>query len=287
MTELGIDPFTVPDLDPVDFIRAAHAAGFGHVSLRTVQAEGSNPGSTSVTDANLEDVLDALADTGLAVLAVDIVDVSADMDIARITSGLAVAQRLGSPSISVIAKSPDERSVREGLARLCDLALPRGISPRLEPITYLPTGSLPRVAEIVRSAPGAGIMIDALHMHRMGVTAREVAELTAGLPVTFQINGVMDLAEMHARHIEEGKTEPNALRWEALDGRLLPGEGENDVLGLRAALPDDIVPLVEAPRSPRVRGVGASEYLRLAHAAAAAALRPVTRSPIDSKESAS
>lgn len=270
---IGIDPFTTPELEPVAFVHAAAEAGFTHVSLRTVQpAQGSNPGSPAVDERNLEAVLAALSATGLTVAAADIIDVSRDADFVAIEQGLQVAASLGSPSVSIIAKSDDIDSVDEGLGRLCDIALPLGISPRLEPISYLPVGPFDATRDLVLRHPGAGLMIDSLHVHRLNVPMADVRDAGSRLPVTLQINGVASLEARTVAHLAAGGPEPDERRWEALDGRLLPGEGENDVPALVAALPAGIVPIIEAPNSARIARTAPAEYLRAAYEAALAVL---------------
>lgn len=269
---IGIDPFTTPTLGPAEFVRAAAAAGFTHTGLRTVQPSGPNPGQARVDASNIDEVEAALAETGLRVITTDILDLSRDADFEAAAAGLPFAARLGAASMLVFSRSDDPASIGDGLARLCDIALPLGISPRLEAINYNPIHSLAQAVEIVAGHPGAGLIIDTLHLHRTGASLDEVRAAAEALPVSFQINGVPSLDELERRYQASGSGEPNPLRWEAVWGRLLPGEGENDVAAVRAVLPEGTIPLVEAPNAARVEAVGPAEHLRQAFEAATRAL---------------
>lgn len=269
---IGIDPFTTPDLGPAEFIRAASAAGFTHAGLRTVQPGGPNPGQAKVDASNIDAVEQAIAETGIRIVSTDILDLSRGSDFEAVAAGLPFAARLGATSMLVFSRSDDADSIGDGLARLCDIALPLGISPKLEAINYTAIHSLAQAADIVGRHPGAGLIIDTLHLHRTGATPDEVRAVAEAFPISFQINGVSSREDLDRRYRESGSTEPNPLRWEAVWGRLLPGEGDNDVASIAAVLPAGTIPLVEAPNAARVEAVGPGEHLRQAFEAACRAL---------------
>ena len=137
---------------------------------------------------------------------------------------VATAARIGARSvqaveISNIAVDPDEAI--EAFGVLCDMAAEHGLKAHIE---FLPTGGIPDLTSawrIVKGAnrPNGGLTIDSWHFFRSGSTLDQLAQIPGDRIFSVQIN--------------DAPAEPKADLWEELmTGRLLPGEGDLDLIGL-------------------------------------------------------
>jgi len=134
------------------------------------------------------------------------------------------AARIGARSvqaveISNVAVDPD--AAAEAFAALCDKAAEHGLKAHIE---FLPTGGIPDLASawrIVEAAgrPNGGLTIDSWHLFRSGSTLDQLAQIPGERIFTVQIN--------------DAPATPQADLWEELmTGRLLPGQGSFDLIGL-------------------------------------------------------
>lgn len=118
-----------------------------------------------------------------------------------------------------VAPSLDEAA--EAFARVCDLAAPHGLLVHIE---FLPFGGIPDLASawaIVEAAgrPNGGLTLDSWHLFRSGSTLDQLARIPGERISTVQIN---DAPAVPAADLFE----------ETMTGRLLPGEGDFDLVGL-------------------------------------------------------
>lgn len=137
---------------------------------------------------------------------------------------VAAAARLGARSVAAIDLSPTPCSTHEaaeGFAHLCDLAAGHGLLAHIE---FLPVGgirTLSQTWDIVQAAgrPNGGITLDAWHFFRSGSTLDQLAAIPG-----------------HRIHTVQLCDAPRAAQgdpWtELMTARLLPGEGDIDLIGL-------------------------------------------------------
>lgn len=112
----------------------------------------------------------------------------------------------------------------ERFAGLCERAAAHGLTVGFEPRANSPVATPAQAAALVRAsgAANAGIVLDAYHVHRAGVTLADLAPV-ADLVVSLQLNDM--LAEPRPDPAED-----------ALEFRLVPGEGAIDLAGWLAGL---------------------------------------------------
>ena len=139
-------------------------------------------------------------------------------------------------------------------------ALEAGLVPHLE---FMPLGPIEDAATawaVVQSAgiPEAGILVDAFHVQR-------------GSTDETQLRGVPPDKILGVQLCDARAERPDDLRWEALHGRLLPGEGAGDTVGLVRLLDDHGS---DAPLSVEVLS---DELARLTPDEAAATVAAATR----------
>lgn len=141
---------------------------------------------------------------------------------------LSTAQRIGARSVTVVEMfgvTPSHDEAVEAFGKICDRA---GQSGLLVHIEFLPFGGIPDLKSawrIVADAgrPNGGLTIDCWHLFRSGSTLQELQ----GIPG----------AHIGSVQINDAPAEPCAdLMQETMTGRLLPGEGALDVVGVIRAL---------------------------------------------------
>lgn len=139
-----------------------------------------------------------------------------------------IAAALGARSLSMVefygVPLQGERAA-EGFAHACDVAAEHGLMVTLE---FLPWAGVPTLAaalEIVRAAarPNGKILLDSWHLFRCGATLAELASVPGDLIGYVQINDAPATAEAD-------------LADETMHRRMVPGEGEFDLLGFLRTL---------------------------------------------------
>jgi sugar phosphate isomerase/epimerase len=226
---------TVPDAGFRERVEAAAAAGFSAISLwgrdyRRAQSEG-------LSDADMRALLDA---NGLAVAELDGVGQwlpgsaglappvegdEADSFFAFSEQDLyAIADAVGARSLNAVEVygmhyEPDDAAA--AFASLCDRAAGHGLLVHLE---YLPWSGIPdarAAGEIVRLAgcPNGGVLVDSWHHFRSGGDDDALRAIPGDRIVGIQLNDAPATAE--ADPVDE-----------CLHRRLVPGEGDIDLVGL-------------------------------------------------------
>src|SRR5580704_9935735 len=119
--KLCLDSLTVTDTEPVDLIHAAKSAGFDQVSL-WVQPPPIFP-LQLVTPANAKACMAALAQTGIAVGALEVFVLSSAEAVQSYRPALDLGARLGGKTASTInVGNADQGKVGELFAQFAELA---------------------------------------------------------------------------------------------------------------------------------------------------------------------
>lgn len=223
-----------PMLAPVDMVTAAASAGW--------PACGVWFDATTWTDATTSQVRRRLDDTGIVALDLEPIIPAPD----QADPGeqvLEAAAAIGARYVLFTSRLPDLSATADRFAQLCEVAAPLGVRLVCEFLPIFPLRSLAMALEVVAPHPTsvAGVLIDNLHLSRSGGS---VADLAAVDPARLPY---LQIADAPA----EAPTEPMALLDEAINGRLLPGEGALPIDELLNAVPD--VPLSFEVRSRALR----------------------------------
>ncbi len=208
----------VLDIPPEAAVSAAAEAGFDGAGV------WFDPSSWTPTRArHVRSRLDA---TGLVALDIEpvILGPAGDRGEALIAAGAEVGARY----VLVASRDPDRPRTVERFGQLCDVAADHGLVLVLEFLPIMAVRTLADAHEVIAGAgrANAGILVDSLHLSRSGGAPSELAGLNPGLLPYVQIADA-----------PRQPPEPDALRDEALEGRLLPGEGELPLVELLAAVP--------------------------------------------------
>lgn len=254
---LAIAPITTPELSPPESIAVAARTGFSHVGLRLLPSTSDGFAWPLATDpALLQDTLARMRDTGVGVLDIDIIRLTADCQPDAFMRFFETGAELGARAVLLAADDPDPGRLVANYAALCDVAAPFGLSIDLE---FMPWTAVPDLAAAIRVLTEAdrlnmGIVVDALHVDRSGTPTAALAEIRP--------------AWLHYMQLCDGPAErpatTEALIHAARSERLFPGEGGLDLAGMLRALPRDIPISVEVPTETLARSVGAESRARRA-----------------------
>jgi sugar phosphate isomerase/epimerase len=221
----------VPEIGPVETVRAAAAGGWDMVGLWVEPA--------TWTGQTTRDVAAALADTGLAPIDVEVIWIRpGPLDPAHLRI-LDIGVALGAANALVVSSDPDGGTTAAKLAALARHVADTDMRVALEFGLFTDVRTIHAASAILAAVdhPSAALLVDALHLARSGGTAQDVAALPRHWLSYAQ------LCDAPAPGADPG--DADAILEEAVHGRLQTGEGSLDLAGLLAALPPGLPLSVE------------------------------------------
>jgi len=233
---LSLASGVVPEASPLELITAAAAAGYAAVGL-WVEPERFSPGY-------LREVKSALQDHDLQLLDAEVVWIQPGaMNPAHLYT-LDIAAELGARHVLVVSSDPDQQATIHKLVQLCDHN--RDLRIVLEFGAFTEVRSLGQAQEVISAVnrPNLGMLIDALHWSRSGGTLEQVSQLPAAWLTYAQL--------CDARGPGPDMSNRADVRLEAVDYRLLPGDGDLPLRDWLATLPSGL-PLSMEIRSLSLR----------------------------------
>lgn len=268
---LSLAFLTTFELDPLSAVKVAARAGYDMVGLRFLPAApGAEPDYPIMTDDGvLREVKAALDDTGLRPADVEIVRLKADCDWDLLARFCERAALLGARHVLTAGDDPEIGRLTASFSRFCDLAGQHGLSADLEFMPWTKVPDLAAAQGIVTAAGAAngGVLVDALHWDRSPTTLAEI--------------GTLPRARMNYVQFCDGPDpyDPSdeGLIAVARGGRLMPGEGGIDLVGLARTVPDGVTVSVEVPNRHLARSIDALGRAEMARAATRAVLRAAGR----------
>lgn len=248
---------TALSLTPPQLVDVAARTGYDYVGVRITRVTPEEVLYDLARDhALMKETKARLADTGIAVLDVELFRMDPSLEPEHFVPELEATAELGAQHIIAQLPDPDRERATERFARLCDLAKPVGIFVCLEFPHWTETGTLAEAVRVVRAVnrTNAGILVDMLHFGRSDSSLDELAKLPREW---FRYAHVCDAAK------EVPPTIAGIIHT-ARDERQFPGEGGIDLHAILARLPQDIPYALEIPRAALTRAVGPEEVARLA-----------------------
>ncbi len=261
LPELALAPLTVGRPPSGEVAAAAAAAGFGRVGLTLRLPDGGI--ADEVTDARARRRLRSrLDDLGVRVLDVGVLALGPEQPARGDDALVEAAAELGADLLVALVREEHPGRAAERLAAAGATAAAAGLRIGVEPMPYSACRTLGAARALVAASgvPGAGVVLDVLHLFRSGAGVGDLAGL--------------DPAEVVLVQLCDGRATappPSRLRAEALGDRCYPGRGELPVHDVLAALPEGPPVTVEAPVAADA-GRPAADRARAA-ASALAALR--------------
>ncbi|NUG00314.1 sugar phosphate isomerase/epimerase family protein [Acinetobacter oleivorans] len=238
--EYSLSFLTVADVSPVEAVKIAAKCGYAAVGLRLLPAAPNEIDYPILNDSKvIKETRAALDDTGVRIADVEIVRITSGFEPNKYLQFLITAEQLGARHILVAGNDPEQSRLIHHFAQFCELSKQFGLSCDLEFMPWTNVKNLAQAEYIVNQSgqENAAILIDALHFDRSDSTLEQIKALDPK-----QLNYVQlcdGLAEYDPS--DEG------LIKIARSNRLVPGQGEIDLVGLIRALPKEIMLAAEVP----------------------------------------
>ncbi|NWK98725.1 sugar phosphate isomerase/epimerase [Sphingobium lactosutens] len=238
MRILSLAAGVLPDQSPEEVVEAGAAAGFAAVGLRIDGQDwtGERIGALKARIAELD----------LILLDAEVLWIRPGEPDPALLDLVDVAAALGACNLLAVSSDPDRQATAEKFGALCDRAAPAGVPVALEFGLFTAVHRLADAQAVVGVAnrPNGHVLVDPLHLSRSGGTASDAAAIPGTLL-------------RYAQFCDAGPDVPDptdiaAIRAEALDGRLLPGEGVLPLDALLRGWPADL-PLSIELRSKTLR----------------------------------
>ncbi|MEM8747974.1 MAG: sugar phosphate isomerase/epimerase [Actinomycetota bacterium] len=228
---LSLAAGTVPELTPVEIVSVAAEAGW--------PATGLWFDGASWNDDTTRGVRRALDDTGIRALDLEPIFITPDGDHGERL--IDVAASVGASNLLAVGLGIEAPALIGRLGELGDRAADAGVTVALEFGRLFATHDLGAALDVVGRAGSSGlaVLVDALHLARSGGSPDDVSGVDPALLPYVQVC--------------DATAEPTSdLRADALDDRLLPGDGELPLSELVALLPAHTALSVEL-RSAQLR----------------------------------
>ena len=185
---LGIGHLTMLDVSPPELVGAAAAAGFDFVGFRVCAGgPGEQLWPLAPGSPMLRETLRRLDDTGLTVNEIDVIPLRSTTTLADVAPALATAAALGAGYAITFIEDDDLDRAGDTLALLAPAAAEHGLRILIEPMAYKQVRSFAQALRLIDRAPGCGIMIDPLQLHRGGDTLDAVRALDPALVPVMQL----------------------------------------------------------------------------------------------------
>lgn len=243
-------------LSPPESVRIAAELGYSYTSFRLMP---NFPGAPQQFMLGMPDVLRetkaALADTGIGVFDIELIRISETFDPKTYLPLFDISGELGAKAINVIVDDDNLARAAPHYAKLCELMHPFGLTGDLEFMPWVGTKTAAdalRVIEMAGNPVNAGILVDALHVGRSGMTLDDIRAIPRQL--------------LHYSQICDARAGTHFTKEELIHTarceRLVPGAGTIDVKGLFETLPHDLPVSVEVVDLRRMADVSPREWAR-------------------------
>ena len=183
VTAFSLDCLTLPDVSPVELVRAASLAGYGSCSLWVQPPAMYEP--MLATPSMAGDLAAVLADHGVVVGNLEVFNLNTDGPIAAYEPALVFGAGLGARTATAIDYGDPRPDMAERLAAFAELCRGAGIEPLVEPISM---GNIrtPRDGLELIEAAGveARLVIDCVHLVRTGCTSESLREIPSRASAT-------------------------------------------------------------------------------------------------------
>ncbi len=235
---LSLAAGNVQEFDPPDMVSAAHHAGFDMTGLWVDLDHW--------THATTREVKSRLAAADVTVLDVEVVWIQPGPSNPIHKKTIDIGAELGAQFVLIVSSDPDRSATKSKFEELCTHAGTNEMTAVLEFLPITEIKSLTDALDVVEDVahPSSGILVDTLHLIRSGSTIDAVQAADPGL---FPYCQIADAPAALADPTFE------KLMSEAIDGRLLPGDGELPLADIMNALPTDL------PVSPEIRSLALRE----------------------------
>ena len=242
---------------PPAFIRAAAAAGYDAVSLRTLGGREDHAYDLAHDTALRKETERALRETGLEWKDAELLRITDDFNAAEHVPHIAAAAELGVRNITLTVPAKNRSLYTEKFIAICQEAARHGLTVNVEPIIWAGVSDIHKARELIENAgqENAGLLIDIYHFH----CARTAPEELASIPSRW----------LHYVHMCDGPavipSSEEELRRIAWSGRPAPGEGGAGIRSIMRCMPggQNLPVVLEIPNAARLEEMGLESYARM------------------------
>ena len=249
--EVALSVLAFLDIPATEFIEIAADTGFDAVSLRVTGSRSANCSELSDL-GRVAAAAQRVTEAGLGVIDAEVLRLGPDLDVGEMRRTVDAAAQLGARHLLTVDGGWSEPSpLMDQLSELRTVVDEVGIRPCLEFMKFTGCKDLDSAVAAASSA-GVAVLVDTLHLFRSGGDAGQlrtaVSQHGADLFPYLQLCDALAAPPPHDR-----------LRDEAIEDRILPGEGELPLAEVLQSLPATTPVAVEAPTttlsalSPRER----------------------------------
>lgn len=231
---------TVADVSPVEAVKIAAECGYAAVGLRLLPAAPNEADYPILIDpAVLKETKAALQDTAVQVADVEIIRIAPEFEPKKYLQFLDVAQQLGAKHILIAGNDPEHGRLTQNFAQFCELSKQYGLSCDLEFMPWTDVKNVVQAEQIVKASgqDNAAILIDSLHFDRSDSTLEQIKALNP------QYLNYVQLCDGFAKY---DPSDAGLIKI-ARSNRLVPGQGEIDLISLIRALPENMTLAAEVP----------------------------------------
>ena len=192
-----------------------------------------------------------LTSTGVRVIDIEIFRLTPATRVDDYRAALETGAHLGASEALVAGNDPDVSRLVDNFAKFCHIAREYGIGGNLEPMPWTDVRNFAEASRIVGlvDCGNAGVLVDPIHFDRGGNRPEEITSV----PPTWL--RYVQLCDAPARRPSDVAT----LLHQARAERLMPGDGELDLIGMLRAVPAHIPISIEIPMQELARTVPAVE----------------------------
>lgn len=238
-------------------IGIAAELGYGFVGLRLQPNGPGAPFQSFIDDAVVQrETLARMADTGVQVFDLEIIRIGEQFDPVVHRPLLEAGAALKARAVLIAADDSNEQRLAHHYAQLCEFMQPYGLTADLEFMPWTGVKDAQAAMRVVKAAgtpKNAGILVDALHFGRSTTSLADIAAIPREL---------LHYAQMCDAQAGLNFTTEQLIHT-ARQERLLPGEGNIDVAGLFATLPQDLPVSVEIVNLERSKPIGDKAWAAL------------------------
>ncbi len=243
LENLSLHHLTLIHASPRELIEAASRHGFGYCGIRLIPPRAGDPvDNIDRLWIDRHRLLGTLAQSGVKVLDIETVWLTALTDVAALSRHVELGALLGARYLLVSGNDSDYPRLIDNLGNLAELASSHGMTCMLEFIPYSTIRNLVDCRKIIADVGRVNIctLVDSLHLFRSGYSVEMLQEHELeAMPYMQLCDGPAQIGDDLA-----------SRRFEARQSRLLPGDGEIPLAPLvRKFYPHKVIS-IEAP-SPR------------------------------------
>ncbi len=253
---LGLEWLGEIGLPPTDLVSLAADAGCRHIStiLERIDLNPFGyPAWSLLDDAVLRREMKArMADRGVSISLGEGCVIRPDADVSVHQRALDVFVELGTTRINTVSFDPDHERTLDQFSRLAEMTRDAGVELTTEFLPMLTISTMDYAIDLITriGQPHVKVLIDTMHFVRAGHKAEEIARHD---PALFGYVQISDGPLVGAEDYMD----------EAMNDRMIPGEGEMPLRDILAALPADLIVSMEVPLNRMAAsGMSALERIR-------------------------